>query len=182
MNELDLKTIEAAQKKAQGAFKAIFDHYGPMIWRVAMRTTNGDAELSEEIVQEVFVKVFRALPGFRQQAAFSTWLHRIAYTTTMTSLSKRQRDRNRFIEYDDEARGSAQQPSADLHEEVERILRNLTPQERFLLVAREVDGVSYEDLAEITGSSCGALRTRLHRLKETIRQGGGYESLPTESA
>jgi RNA polymerase sigma-70 factor (ECF subfamily) len=181
MNEIDPKKIEAAQRRAPGAFKAVFDHYGPMVWRLVVRTTGNDKDLSEEIAQEVFVKMFRSLSSFKGQSAFSTWLHRIAFTTTMSSLSKQHRERKRFVVYDEE-RVAAQAPPADLRKEVEQLLADLSPEERFLLVAREVDGLSYEDLAAVSGSSAGALRTRLHRLKETIRQGEKYESLAAEFA
>jgi RNA polymerase sigma-70 factor (ECF subfamily) len=175
MEELDNKIIRAAADGEKKAFKMLYDHYSTMVWRVVFKTVHGDRIAAEEIAQEVFVKVFRSLKTFRGDAAFSTWLYRLTYTTTMSWLTRNKRQQMHIVTFDDELAIPTGNQAPDLREQVARILAALTAEERFLLVAREVDDLSYDDLAVITGSAAGALRTRLHRLKQTIRTEADHE-------
>jgi RNA polymerase sigma-70 factor (ECF subfamily) len=177
MEELDPGIIKAAAKGDRTAFKALFDHYSPMVWKVVFKTAGGEMDVAQEVMQEVFVKVHRSLKGFKQASAFSTWLYRIAFTTAMTLLARKSRHRSRHVVLDDQHPGHGRSSAVALEQRdtVQRILTTLTPDERFLLIAREIDDLSYDELAQVTGHSSGALRTRISRIKENIRQGFNYE-------
>ena len=175
MKEIDDITIKAAAKKDAKAFRRVYDYYSPFVWKVVFRTTNGDMDAATEIMQDVFVKVYQSLKSYRFGAAFSTWLYRIAYTTTLNLFRRRTGARQRFVKLEEANTTTNPTDTVETRDVVERVLDNLTPHERFLLVAREVDGVSFEELERMTGRSAGSLRTRLSRLKETIRKGLGNE-------
>jgi RNA polymerase sigma-70 factor (ECF subfamily) len=169
MIELEAHIIRDALKGKESAFKQMYDHYGLFIWKVIFRTVNGDSELAREAFQETLIKVYRQGKHFKFKAAFSTWLYRIAYNTTLTQLSGQQRYRLRNVEITDQnAQSSDEHDSQEA--EVNQILSRMEPGERFLITAREITGLSYDELAEITGRSASALRTQLHRLKTTIQK------------
>jgi len=168
MQELDAITLKLAIKGDQKAYKKLYDHYAPFIWKVLFPMSNRDMMIARELTQNTFVKAFRAADSFRGDSAYSTWLYRIAYSTAMEHFRK-----TRSLPAtgtDPDLLGSTERSdSFDNRELVAKILATLSADDRFLIIAREVDAVSFEDLAEITGAKAGALRTRLHRLKETIR-------------
>lgn len=168
MEELDRITIQRAIKGDKRAFKAIYDHYSPFIWRVLFKMVSGDKNLAEELLQETFVKIHYALKTFRAESSFGTWAYRIAYNVAMHSVERRKRY-SVFTPYEDQIAGNHRTDHYEDTEIVRKLLRELSHEDRFLLIAKEVDDFSYEDLSEITNISAGALRTRLHRLKENIR-------------
>lgn len=168
MQELDAITLKRASKGDHRAFKRLYDHYAPFIWKVLFPLANGDTTIAGELTQTTFVKVYRSAGGFRGGAAFSTWIYRIAYTTALQYLKRRHQTTLPAVD-PDLLDGTEQADSYDNRELVSRILVTLTPEDRFLLVAREVDALSFDELSTITGKNAGALRTRLHRIKEGIR-------------
>lgn len=167
MQELDTHTLTRALKGDQRAFKLLYDHYAPFIWKVLYPMSNRDMTTARELAHDTFVKAFTSSRSFRGESAYSTWLYRIAYTTAIEFFRK-QRKGNFTIEPDLLA-GTMLSDSFDNHQITEKILTSLTEDDRFLLVSREIDAISFEDLAVVTGKSSGALRTRLHRIKENIR-------------
>lgn len=176
MKELDDITLKSAAKGKQTAFKQLYDHYSPVVWKVVFRTVNGDTDAAEHITQDVFIRVHKMIKKFRFNAAFSTWLYRITYNESMAYLKSRHKYSRRLVEYDDTQKARDTKDTLEDKDTVEKVLKNVSPDERFLLVAREVNDVPFEELAAITGKSAGALRTMLHRVKENIRKGFDYET------
>jgi len=123
-------------------------------------------------MQNAFVKVHRYLGGFAWGSAFSTWLYRVTYHCINEYFSKEKRHNARTAEFDEEYVGGVSSDTLPFENRqvVNMILAPLDESDRFLLTAREVDGRSYEELAEIMGVKEGALRTRLTRLKADIRK------------
>ncbi|MBD3241094.1 MAG: sigma-70 family RNA polymerase sigma factor [Chitinivibrionales bacterium] len=172
MQEVAVDTLREASKGDDSAFRRLYEHYAPVVWRQVVRMAQGDEELAAQITQDVFVRVHAGLRRFDGRSAFSTWLFRIAYNRAMTVLTRRQRQRRRTVPLHDEIPGREDTGRLEAREIVQRLLAPLSPDERFLLVAREVDGVPFEELATITGRKPGALRTQLSRLKRALREGG----------
>jgi RNA polymerase sigma-70 factor (ECF subfamily) len=170
MKEIDEITIRAAAKNRPGAFRRLYEHYSPFVWNVIYRTAEGDEEAAKEIMQDTFVKLHGSLGSFRYDAAFSTWLYRIAWNASMSYLAKKRRERKRFMPLDPETPEGGRPDGLEQREMVGRVLKGLSAEERFLLVAREVRGISFEELAAITGGTAGALRTRLHRIRSAVRK------------
>jgi RNA polymerase sigma-70 factor (ECF subfamily) len=122
-------------------------------------------------MQNTFVKAHRYLRGFGRNSAFSTWLYKITYSCINKHFAEAARRGARTVRFDEEYIGG-DKPRVPYEDSqlVAEILCHLNGSDRFLLTAREVDGLSYEDLASVTGESEGALRTRLSRLKSDIRK------------
>ena len=168
MKELDTITLHRARNGDKKAFKALYDHYSPFVWRVIFKMVSGDHVLAQELLQETFVKLHGALKHFRGESGLSTWIYRIAYNFAITAFNQRKR----FTGLEDTEKtlaGNEKADSYDNSEFIKKVLAELNADDRFLLVAREVDGMSYDEISEITGQSEGALRTRLHRIKELLR-------------
>ena len=169
MRELDAVTIRLAAKSNRHAFKKLYDLYAPFLWKVLFPMAGQNMETTRELLQDTFVRVNDTLKQFKGNSALSTWLYRIAYTTAMMHFRKNRRYRE-FGTITGSETSPDKTDTFDNRQIVQKILSRLSPDERFILVAREVDGISFEELATITGDSSGALRTRIHRLKETVRR------------
>jgi len=167
MIELSTELIESA-KTDQTDFTRLYNHYSPFVWRVAYRTANGNSDLATHIVQSVFITVHRKLKRFRSGSAFSTWLYKITWREAITQVKRERKNSLRLVEL------SGDEPSQDEYsfsdQEIERILSSLSPKERFLLVSREIEGISFDELAEITGKKSGALRVKVNRIKTKLRE------------
>jgi RNA polymerase sigma factor (sigma-70 family) len=167
MQELDSLTLRRAKKGDRQAFKTLYDMYAPFLWRVLFPMAGRDMGVARELLQDTFVKVHDSLRQFGEESALSTWLYRIAYTTAMARYRKEQR--HRFVELDEQFMSSERADEFDDRQLVERIFTGMSAEDRFLIVAREVHDISFDDLASVTGQTSGALRTRLHRLKAAVR-------------
>ncbi len=170
MNELDEITIKSAAKGDKKSFKKVYENYSSFVWKIIFRTVNGDRDAAEKILQDVFIKVYKKLSSFKFSASFSTWLFRITYNETLLYLRKKKKQSERMILFDDSMGKATKNDLYENKELVTMILNYLQPNERFLLVAREINNIPFEELAEITGQTSGALRTQLHRIKETIKK------------
>jgi len=169
MNELNTISIHKAKRGDQKAFKELYDHYLPFVWNIIYRTAGNDMNAAHDIIQEIFTNVYKALPKFKGNSALSTWIYRIAYNGVAAYYSKQKRFYP--VHQSRESQNPHGQTDAyEIKEMVSMVLGSLSAEERFLLTAREVNGLSFEEMAQITGKNEGALRTQLHRLKSDIRR------------
>lgn len=166
MIELDKLTTQRAIKGDKKAFKALYDFYAPYVWRVLIKMCANE-EVACELLQDTFIGVHKALKNFKSESAFSTWIYRIAFNAAMLHF-KKQKLLNRHDTYHDTIESKAYS-NYETKELIEKVMAELTQEERFILTAKEIDGMSFDELAEITGIASGTLRTRLHRLKEKIK-------------
>jgi RNA polymerase sigma-70 factor (ECF subfamily) len=136
----------------------------------------GSADAARDIVQDVFVQAFLKLDTFKRASAFYTWLYRIAFNTCV-SHRRRQRPM-RSVDRDREMAGEEPvdlSPPTDPIEQqetaaqVQRALAQLSDEHRRILVLREVEGCSYDELAEILSVPVGTIRSRLHRARMQLR-------------
>jgi len=133
---------------------------------------------AEDAAQEIFFRAYQRLRSFRGQSAFSTWLYRIASNHCMDLLRERTRERteslDRLIEESGEPAGeraaAPQDPAAALAnaELVRRALARLSPEYRLILTLRELEGLSYQELAEALGCSLDAVKARLRRARDEL--------------
>lgn len=175
MIELDEITLRCAAKGNPKAFKSLYGTYSNFVWKVLFRTVNGDRDAAEQIMQDVFIKVYKSLKSFKFNAAFSTWLYRITYNETLTYLKNKQMHFTRNVNFNDTISDRNTNDVYENHELVSQLLQTLEPEQRFLLIAREVNDIPFEELAQIMGQNSGALRTQLYRIKEHIREEWAYE-------
>lgn len=173
MQEIDQLTIERAKRGDKRAFQTLYDHYAEYVWVQVYRTVNGHHEEAKELFQTIFIRVFQKLRKFKGNSGFSTWLYRLSYNEMMEYFRKRQKYRERHTELSEELHSSA--TDSDTKEEIELVLQSLEPHERYLLTAREVEGLTFDELAEITGKSSASLRTAISRIKAHLREEYEYE-------
>lgn len=167
MEELNSKILKMAGDGDKNAFKTIYDHYAPFVWRLLIRMT-GDNETARELLQDTFVRIHSGLHKFKGDSTFSTWIYRIAHNSVLMNYRKNKNSKV-HESFEDQIAGSFQADEYANKQLVSKVLSDLTVEDRFLLIAREVDCLSFEEIAQICGISAGTLRTRLHRLKDTIR-------------
>jgi RNA polymerase sigma-70 factor (ECF subfamily) len=160
------------------AFGALVRRHTPRMYRVALRITGSAAE-AEDAVQEAWLAAWRSLAGFRQESAVSTWLYRVVTNSALAVLRRRRPT----LSLDDPAPQStvdsallaAAVPGPEGRvvraEEVDAVLRavgRLEVSQRVPFVLRELEGLSYEEVAEVLDVNVGALRSRLHRAKVAL--------------
>ncbi len=165
-----------------GAWEEFVAIYEPLVTRFVR-----DPDEVQDVVQEAFIKAYRALPGFRGESAFYTWLYRIAINTAKNYLVSRAR-RPRGVDIDAEdaehiASASALRDLAgpenilmteQLRAVIERAIAALPEDLRTALTLREFDGLSYEEIAEAMQCPVGTVRSRIFRAREAI----DHEILP----
>lgn len=176
----DRKLVERVQKGDKGAFDLLVLKYQHKVVNLVMRYVR-DPELSQDIAQEAFIKAYRALPRFRGDSAFYTWLYRIAVNTAKNHLAAMRR-RPKDIELDlqdpeqydlhaklketDTPEGITL--SNELRETVERAIAALPDDLRMAIVLREFEGMSYEEIAQTMECPVGTVRSRIFRARDAI--------------
>ncbi len=181
----DKKLVKRVQKGDKGAFDLLVLKYQHKIVNLVMRYVR-DPELALDITQEAFIKAYRALPRFRGDSAFYTWMYRIAVNTAKNHLAA-QRRRPMNVELDlqdpeqydlhaklketDTPEGVAL--SNELKELVERAIAALPEDLRTAIILRELEGMSYEEIAQTMECPVGTVRSRIFRARDAISKKTG---------
>lgn len=167
--------VRRAQRGDAAAFAELFRRHRDAVVRIAFRMLGPDADL-EDVVQEVFLQVFRSLPDFRGQAKFSTWLHRV---TVNVVLMIRRRARSRPVLTPDETGkhepSETRLPDQELLREqrlaaFRRLLDRLSDKKRTVFVLHELEGMAPAQIAEIVDCPVLTVRTRLFYARRELAQ------------
>lgn len=185
LKELDDSNVVAAQLAGSSlAFSELVGRYQKRLLNFVYRTI-GDRERSEDLVQEVFVRVHRHLHRFDQEKKFSTWIYTIASNLAKNELRNRSRnplvlfqtirkawdDEDRPVEFEDQRyRPDDLFRKRHLREMVEWSVAQLPKHHRVVFVLREIEGKTYEEIAEITGCNLGTVKSRLNRARNRFTQ------------
>jgi RNA polymerase sigma-70 factor (ECF subfamily) len=172
----DAALVQRARRGDVGAFEALYAAHAGRVYALALRLT-AETVAARELTQDVFVKAWESLPEFRGDAAFTTWLHRIAVNA---HLMQRRGDKRRAArvsladDADDLADLSARSvaPTADVGAaiDLERAVATLPPGVRRAFVLHDVEGYSHEEIAKMTGLAAGTLRAQLHRARQLLME------------
>jgi RNA polymerase sigma-70 factor, ECF subfamily len=168
--ELPETTLDAARTGDVHAFTALVEHYDRRL-RVLAFHLLGDPHATDDALQDVYVKAFRALPDFAGRSSLGTWLTRITYTTCIDHL----RRQSRLVPVPDLAPADClpdgPDPTDDLsaRRSVRDALRRLPPEQRAVVVLVGVQGLDYERAAEILGVPSGTVASRLSTARRTLR-------------
>ena len=182
MVDLDRFTIERAAKGDEKAFRVLYDHYAPFVWRIVYRTAGGDKETAEEIVLDTFIRIHGSLKKFASVSALGTWIYRIAFNAANSCMAKRSHYRQTNVSLKEDFPNPGQETDAfETSDLVKKILLSLPVEDRFLLVAKEIDGLTFDQIAEITGKSSESLRTKMFRIRDKIQNNTFSEPLLKEA-
>ncbi|GAB3625242.1 RNA polymerase sigma factor RpoE [Pandoraea terrae] len=179
--EIDQALVERVQKGDKAAFELLVAKYHRKIIRLVSRLVRDAAEV-EDVTQEAFIKAYRALPQFRGESAFYTWLYRIAVNTAKNHLATQGRraptstdanaeEAETFAEADqlrDINTPESMLMSKQIAQTVNAAMEALPDELRTAITLREIEGLSYEEIAEAMGCPIGTVRSRIFRAREAI--------------
>ncbi len=171
-----------AQQGDVHAFDQLVERYQSKIYGLVYNMTS-NREDAEDLVQEVFVKAYRALPHFKGKSSFYTWLYRIAVNKTINYRKKRNRKRAMSLdEFDSEiklddvyhdltSKGSPLRNLSltELQKKMNEALQNLSEKHRTVVILHDMQGVPHEDIAKMTGASVGTIRSRLFYARRQLQ-------------
>ena len=171
LQEADELLVERTLAGDLGAFETLVQRYQGLVRRLVARVVGEDE--AEDVTQDSLLRAFHRLSQFRGAASFRSWLLRIAHNTAVNAVSRR---RPEPVEQAEVEAAHAERPasgstpadrleSRERRERLESKLRLLRPAHRVVLVLRDLEGLSYEEIAEITGAPLGSVKGRLHRAR-----------------
>ena len=181
--EIDQLLVERVQRGDKKAFELLVSKYQRKLMRLVSRLVYDHAE-AEDVVQEAFIKAYRALPNFRGESAFYTWLYRIGVNTAKNHLVTQGRRAPTSTEADaDEAESFADADglrdintpesllaSKQIAETVNSAMSTLPEELRNAITLREIEGLSYDEIAEVMLCPIGTVRSRIFRAREAIAE------------
>ena len=181
--EVDHQLVERAQRGDKKAFELLVIKYQRKLARLLSRYIR-DANEVEDVTQEAFIKAYRALPTFRGDSAFYTWLYRIGINTAKNYLVALGRRAPTMTEVDNEEAESIEDGeqlkdmntpeneliSRQIAQTVNLTLQQLPEELRTAITLREIDGLSYEEIAQIMNCPIGTVRSRIFRAREAIAE------------
>ena len=177
----DLSLVQRAQAGDKGAFDALVLKYQHKVVKLVARYVRDPAE-AEDVAQDAFIKAYRALPRFRGDSAFYTWLYRIAINTAKNAVAARIRNpvdfdyeqgddesgRGLEARMSDTATPEALAMTEEIRNTVNAAISALPEDLRTAIVLRELEGMSYEEIAEAMACPVGTVRSRIFRAREAI--------------
>jgi RNA polymerase sigma-70 factor, ECF subfamily len=179
--EVDQQLVERAQRGVKHAFELLVAKYQRRLGRLISRFVRNASE-AEDVTQDAFIKAYRALPAFRGDSAFYTWLYRIGINTAKNHLVAQGRRAPTSTPFDTDEAEDFEDASL-LHEVatpenelmskqvvnvVNSSLQELPDDLRTALTLREIEGLSYEEIAEVMNCPIGTVRSRIFRAREAI--------------
>ena len=181
--EIDQQLVERAQRGDKRAFELLVTKYQRKLARLLSRFIRDSAEV-EDVTQEAFIKAYRALPSFRGDSAFYTWLYRIGINTAknyLVALGRRAPTTTEFDSEDAENFDDGDQLrdvntpenellSKQIAKTVNETMDALPEELRTAIVLREIDGLSYDEIATVMNCPIGTVRSRIFRARDTIAE------------
>ncbi len=182
--DVDLPLVERARRGDNAAFEMLVIKYQRRIERLISRMVR-DADLVQDVAQETFIRAYRAMPNFRGESAFYTWLYRIAINTAKKALVDLKRDPlvsegalNRGEDGDETSRvenelSDGETPEAllaskEIAAAVNSAIEALSEDLRQAITLREIEGLSYEEISDVMNCPIGTVRSRIFRAREAI--------------
>ena len=171
MPPTDQITIRRAINGDESALRAIWTQHAPRIDALVRRLV-GDPDQAADVAQEVWIQIFRALPGYRGDSQFSTWAHRIAVNRTLNALRSLRRvskveGGHRRGQLDG---GARRRPQSMLAQTIDEAVQKLSPGARHVFVLHDVEGYTHEEIATELGITPGGSKSQLFKARAKLRR------------
>ncbi|HET7112209.1 MAG TPA: sigma-70 family RNA polymerase sigma factor [Pyrinomonadaceae bacterium] len=165
------QVIEACQQGDRDAFRCLFEAYKDKVFSIAVYSSDGDRALAEDVTQQIFLKLFTAIRQFRGDSEFTTWLYRLV----VNACHDERRRRRRLLPWETATTAVAmsnvsekkpqerQYARLEVAEAVRVAIEELKPKFRLPILLKYIEGLSYEEIAEVMGCSKGTVASRLNR-------------------
>lgn len=166
----DFQTIQRAIEGDERALRSLWSQHAPHIDAVVRRLV-GDPDLAEDIAQEVWIQIFRALPTYRGESQFGTWAHRIAVNRTLNALRRVRRLAK--VEMDMEEETVAIENTGErsmLAATIEAAAAQLSPGARTVFLMHDVEGYTHEEIAAELGITAGGSKSQLFKARAKLRR------------
>jgi RNA polymerase sigma-70 factor (ECF subfamily) len=167
----DQLLLKRAMNGDERALRQIWTQHAPHIDAVVRRLCGGDPDLAADIAQEVWIQIFRALPGYRGDSQFATWAHRIAVNRTLNAL--RRVKRLAKIETDIEEDSASVEMDSDgtfIAESIQQAMGKLSPGARTVFVLHDIEGYTHEEIGSELGITSGGSKSQLFKARAKLRQ------------
>ena len=184
MQDIARETLIKAREGDLESFEAIYNAVSGFVYNVALRIVN-NKEDAEEVAQEAFLLIYSGLKRFRFESSFKTWVYRITVNCAINFAKKMSKIRNKTIRYEDVSGperlsvGYQDKTSViDTGEAVKKLLGALNPEQRACVVLRNIEGLSYAEIAKSLMVNINTVRSRLKRARErllALNKGVGHE-------
>lgn len=171
MTEAENLLVKRAQKGDAAAFESLYNQHLKRVYNIAWRMLESGAD-AEDIAQEVMLKAWRALPSFKLDSAFGTWLYRIAINACNDELRRRKA---KFVSVEEMHESGRELESESFEDRsldgsgITHAIGKLGEEYRAALVLRDIEGYAYDEIAEILKCPIGTVRSRINRAREQMR-------------
>jgi RNA polymerase sigma-70 factor (ECF subfamily) len=184
MSELERSLLRRLRDRDERAFRELIESHRDRVFNITYRMLGNRAE-AEDVAQEVFISVFKTIETFREESKFSTWLYRVTVNHCKNRIKylarRHDRDRDELDETSHETNGATGAPmrhvqpdraleGAQLEALLQEAIANLDDDQRVVVVLRDVEDLSIEEICEITGLPDGTVKSRLHRARLVLRK------------
>lgn len=185
MSELERTLLRRLRDRDEGAFRELIQEHRDRVFNITYRML-GNRHEAEDVAQEVFISVFKTIDSFREESKFSTWLYRVTVNHCKNRIKylarRHDRDRDELDESKHETNGAinggtvrAAQPdralaSAQMEQLLQEAIKSLDDDQRTVVILRDVEDLSIEEICEITGLPDGTVKSRLHRARLVLRK------------
>lgn len=170
--ESDIELMMRAKTGDDNAFTELMRRHYKSVMNYIYRFTN-NIENSEDLAQEVFLRVYRSVKRYKPEAKFSTWLYKIATNVCLTEVTSKSRVKTVSLEEVQEKTGDLKDSNSttgydliyrrDIRDSIFEVLKSFPERERISIILCKYEGLSYDEVAEIIGCTVGAVKTHVHR-------------------
>lgn len=174
MQEISPEILTKASQGDLDSFEQIYKITAGFIYGVAFRVVHNKEE-AEEVAQEVFLTIYHKLKTFRFEASFKTWVYRITMNCAINHSKKMSREKQGRMEYDENlfpgkesVQGEVENRQGYQEELVQSLLGKLNPEQKACVVLRNIEGLSYQEIADVLKININTVRSRLKRARESL--------------
>jgi RNA polymerase sigma-70 factor, ECF subfamily len=165
---IDGRVIEACQQGDRAAFQLLFETYKDKVFSIAVYSIGGDRTVADDVTQQIFLKLFTAIRQFRGDSEFTTWLYRLVVNACLDERRRRRRllpwgDTVAMRNPGEKKPQEKQYARLEVAEAVRAAIGELKPKFRLPILLKYIEGLSYEEIANVMGCSKGTVASRLNR-------------------